>query len=313
MRLVTRSDFDGLACAVLLVEAGLVDTYLFVHPKDLQDGKIPVCRNDILANVPFVPGCGMWFDHHASEHERLQLVADKDYIGSSVICQSCARVIYNYFGGHERYAKFDRSGMMEAVDRCDSGQLSVQEILDPRGWVLLSFIMDPRTGLGRHRGYRISNYQLMLDMIQYCRRLTPDEILQLSDVQERTERYFEQEISYTAMIHENARVKGNLLIIDLMDVQEIMVGNRFKEYALYPQTDVSLRIMRGKDSETVVFTCGHSILKRTCTVNVGELMLRYGGGGHTRVGTCQVPAAYWQRVRDQLVAELTALPAWVRA
>ena len=311
MRLVTRSDFDGLACAVLLVDEGLVDSYLFVHPKDLQDGLIEITSNDILANVPFVPGCGMWFDHHASEKERLAQLGIQEFVGRSVITRSCARVIYDYFGGAEKFAKFDDNGMMEAVDRCDSGQLTVEEVLDPQGWILLSFVMDPRTGLGRFRDYRISNYELMLDMIRYCSRMTAEEILQLPDVAERVERYYAQEMAYTDMIRSHAQVHGTLLVLDLLDVEEIQVGNRFKEYALFPDQDVSLRILWGRDRKNVVFSCGHSILKRTSTVNVGELMLRYGGGGHTRVGTCQVPVQDWRRVKEEMVAELTAAPACI--
>jgi hypothetical protein len=302
MRLITRSDFDGLACAVLLVEAGIVDSYEFVHPKDLQDGLVSVNENDVLANVPYVPGCGLWFDHHASEHERLQLSSTHAFAGDSRIVPSCARVIYDYYGGAATFAKFDENGLMRAVDRCDSGQLTAREVLNPTGWILLSFIMDPRTGLGYHRDYRISNYTLMRDLIGYCRVMTAEEILRLPDIQERVTRYLEQEESYDTMIRGNARVHENVLVIDLMDVPEIKAGNRFREYALFPHANISLRIFWGKLREKVVFTCGHSILNRSSTVNVGQLMLRYGGGGHTRVGSCQVEVADWQRVRDELVA-----------
>lgn len=306
MRLVTRSDFDGLACAALLVEKGVVDDFLFVHPKDLQDGKIPVGPGDLLANVPYTPGCGMWFDHHASERERLAEVGAQEVPGRSEIRQSCARVIYDYFGGAAAFAKFDANGMMAAVDKCDSGQLGIQDILDPQGWVLLSFLMDPRTGLGRYKAYRISNYALMLEMIQHCRRLTAPEILQLPDVRERVARYYAQEIAYSRMLREHSQTHGDLLLIDLLPVAEIKVGNRFKEYALFPEQDISLRVMWGQTRDTVVFTCGHSVLKRTSRVNVGELMLRYGGGGHTRVGTCQIPVARHQQVRQELVSAILA-------
>ncbi len=304
MRLITRSDFDGLACAVLLVEAGIVDDFEFVHPKDLQDGLVPVTANDVLTNVPYVPGCGLWFDHHSSEHERLDLERLHGFKGSSRIVPSCARVIYDYYGGAATFAKFDANGLMAAVDRCDSGQLTLDEILDPAGWVMLSFVMDPRTGLGYHKNYRISNYALMKDLIQYCRVMPPEHILQLPDLQERVDRYFAQEAEYERMIRDNARTEGNLLILDLMNVAEIKAGNRFKEYAMFPAQNISLRIFWGKRRENVVFSCGHSILNRTSTVNVGQLMLRYGGGGHTRVGTCQVPAADWAAVRDELVAAM---------
>lgn len=306
MRLVTRSDFDGLACAVLLVEAEIVDDYLFVHPKDVQDGKVAVTANDVLANVPYAPGCGLWFDHHSSEWERQALGEKFQYKGKSAIVSSCARVIYDYYGGAARFGKYDASGMMAAVDKSDSGQLSLDEILQPEDWVLLSFIMDPRTGLGRYRDYRISNYQLMADMIQYCRAMNAAEILLLPDVNERVTRYFTQEAAYEEMIRETTSTRGDILVINLLDQDEVLVGNRFKEYALFPDQNISLTIMWGRERRNVVLSCGHSILNRSSQVNVGELMLRHGGGGHTRVGTCQVPVAGWERTRDALLDAMQA-------
>ncbi len=305
MRLLTRSDFDGMACAILLVEAGIVDEYEFIHPKDLQDGLIEVDSNDVLANVPYAPGCGLWFDHHSSEHERLAIQKEHSFEGSSRIVPSCARVIYDYYGGAEKFGKFDDNGMMQAVDRCDSGQLGLEDILKPAGWVLLSFIMDPRSGLGYFKEYRISNYQLMKDLIQYCRVMPPEHILQLPDVQERVTRYLSQEKQYQQMIRQNSHTEGNVLIIDLLDVETIKVGNRFKEYAMYPEQDISLRIFWGRGKECVVFSCGHSILNRSSQTNVGKLMLKYGGGGHTRVGTCQVPVDDLVTVRNELIAAMS--------
>lgn len=304
MRLLTRSDFDGLACAVLLVEAGIVDEYEFIHPKDLQDGIIEVGPNDVLANVPYSPGCGLWFDHHSSEQERLAIFKEYSYEGASRIVPSCARVIYDYYGGEERFSRFDDNGMMKAVDRCDSGQLNLQDIMNPSGWVLLSFLMDPRSGLGYFKGYRISNYQLMIDLIQYCRVFTPEHILQLPDVAERVKRYFSQEKEYQQMITENSHAEENILIINLLDVDSIKVGNRFKEYAMFPEQDISLRIFWGRGKEKIVFSCGHSILNRTSQTNVGKLMLEYGGGGHTRVGTCQVAVEDLDTVREELLAAM---------
>lgn len=312
MRLMTRSDFDGMACAVLLVEAGLVDAYEFVHPKDLQDGLIEVGENDVLANVPYVPGCGLWFDHHSSEIERLELMNRHDIRGASRIVPSCARVIYDYLGGSVKFRKFDENGMMTAVDRCDSGQLTLDEILNPSGWVLLSFIMDPRSGLGYHKEYRISNYALMKDLIQYCRVMPPEHILQLPDIAERVDRYFAQEKQYEEMIRRCATVRDNVLVIDLMDEPDIKVGNRFKEYAMFPDQNISLRIFWGQRREKVVFTCGHSILNRSSQCNVGRLMLEYGGGGHTRVGTCQVPVDGWPQMRDELIAAMHEAPVEVK-
>ena len=305
MRLITRSDFDGLACAVLLEELGLIDDYLFVHPKDVQDGLVAVDENDVLTNIPFVPGCGLWFDHHSSERERLNLTRDFQFQGASEEAPSCARVIYNYYSD-SRFKKFDDSGLMWAVDKADSAAFTVEEVLNPEGWVLLSFIMDARTGLGRYRDYRISNLQLMRDMIDYCRQKSVDEILNEPDVRERIQRYFEQQDSYKKMVLDNSRAEGNVLFIDLRDVEEILSGNRFIEYALFPDQNVSLRVIWGRARQNVVFTVGHSIIRRDCQSDVGSLMLKYGGGGHQRVGTCQVPTENAERVQSELLEVLKA-------
>ena len=302
MRLITRSDFDGLACAALLEDHGVIDDYLFVHPKDMQDGKVQVSGNDLLANVPFVAGCGMWFDHHSSEEERLAKDERIVFKGASYRAPSCARVIYDHFGGAPTFWKFDDNGLMEAVDKSDSGSLSEEEIKHPKGWVLLSFIMDPRTGLGRFKDYRISNHALMKDMIGYCRTLKIDEILLVPDVKERVARYFAQEKAYQAMLQAHSRVDGNILVTDLRQVEEILSGNRFLEYALWPDQNVSLRVLWGREKQNVVVTVGHSILDRSCMSDVGSLMLQYGGGGHRQVGTCQVETAK----ADQVIAAITA-------
>ena len=301
MRLLTRSDFDGLVCAVLLVETGIVDEYKFVHPKDVQDGLIEASENDVLANIPFIPGCGFWFDHHSSEKERQKITEEFNYKGESREAPSCARIIYEYYGGSEKFSKLDKTGIMDAVDKSDSGQLSVDEIMKPEGWMLLSFIMDPRTGLGRFRDYRISNYQLMEAMIQYCRTMTVEEILEIPDVKERIKRYFEQEKAYEEMIKNNSTVHGNILVIDLHDVDEILTGNRFKEYVMYPEQNISMRIIWGFKKQNMVFTCGYSITNRTSSVNIGDLMLKYGGGGHSYVGTCQVPTENWEKFRNEII------------
>ena len=300
MRLVTRSDFDGLACAVLLKAAGLITEYKFAHPKDLQDGLVKVTQDDILANVPYVEGCGMWFDHHSSENER---IGNVEYRGLSKLSPSCARVIWEYFGGHAKFSP-ELDVMLEAVDKVDSGRLSSDDIRNPQGWVLLGLIMDPRTGLGRYRDYRISNYQLMLDMIDYCGSKTAAEVLAEPDVQERITRYFSQQEKFADMIRRCAKVDGKLVVLDLRGEEEIFSGNRFTMYDLFPDCNVSIQVIWGLKQQNVVFTVGHSILNRSCTVDIGSLMLTYGGGGHLRVGTCQVATEQADDVLKQLVEAL---------
>lgn len=285
MRLVTRSDFDGLICGMLLKEAGIIDSWTFVHPKDLQDGLFVPDENDVLANVPFVPGCGMWFDHHTSEDDRLGWT--QDVKGESRLAPSAARIIYEYYGGDSKFPLY--KDMIEAVDRVDSGQLSLEEIKNPTGWVLIGFISDPRTGLGRFRDFTISNYQLMGDLINHCRNLPVEEILALPDVAERVKLYNEQTALFTEMVHKYTTIKENVIITDLRGVDTIYTGNRFMIYSLYPEQNVSLWIVDGRAKQNVSIACGYSILNRTCSVDIGALMLKNGGGGHKMVGTCQVP------------------------
>ena len=283
MRLITRSDFDGLACGALLKEAGIIDSWKFAHPKDLQDGLVEVTENDCLANVPYVEGCGLWFDHHSSEHERNELAGK--YKGESRITPSCARIIYDYYGGKERFSHFD--DMMEAVDKVDSGNLTIDDIQNPKGWVLIGFLMDPRTGLGRWREFTISNYQLMEKLIEACRTMTTEEILALPDVKERIDVYFEQTDKFKEMVSAHTKVIGDLIVSDLRGVDPIYSGNRFMIYSMYPEQNISMWIVNGTGGKGCSCAVGYSILNRTSNVNVGSLMLKYGGGGHKAVGTCQ--------------------------
>lgn len=301
MRLVTRSDFDGLICGMLLKEAGIIDEWTFVHPKDLQDGLFSPTENDVLANVPFVKGCGMWFDHHTSENDRLGW--DQSVKGESRLAPSAARIIYDYYGGKERFPLYD--DMIAAVDKVDSGQLTREEILNPTGWVLLGFISDPRTGLGRFRNFRISNYQLMEELINHFRNYSIEEILSLPDIQERVDLYNDQTEHFKIMILKHTKVIDNVIITDLRDVDTIYTGNRFYIYSLFPDQNVSLWIVDGKQKQNVSIACGYSILNRSCNVDIGSLMLKHGGGGHKMVGTCQVPYDSADSVIDELIRALS--------
>jgi len=301
--LITRSDFDGLACGALLLEAGIIDCWKFAHPKDLQDGLVEVNENDCLANVPYVPGCGLWFDHHSSEQERLQL--EGKYKGESRLSPSCARIIYEYYGGRDRFPQFD--AMMEAVDRVDSGNLSSEEVMNPQGWILIGFLMDPKTGLGRWRQFTVSNYQLMEKLMQACRTKTIDEILAMSDVQERIEVYQEQTTLFKEMVKSHTRTEGNVIITDLRGVDPIYTGNRFMIYSMYPEQNISAWIVTGKGGQGCSAAVGYSIFNRTATLDVGSLMLKYHGGGHKKVGTCQFSNENMDTELPKLLAELCAL------
>ncbi|MBQ3544542.1 MAG: exopolyphosphatase [Lachnospiraceae bacterium] len=303
MRLITRSDFDGLACGVLLKEAGVIDSYKFAHPKDLQDGIIEVTKDDCLANVPFVEGCGLWFDHHSSEQERNAYKGK--YEGCSKSSPSAAHVVYDYYGGKERFPGFD--DLLAAVDKVDSANLTKEDILNPSPWILLGFIMDPRTGLGRFRNFTISNYQLMEKLIDWCREMTIDEIMQLPDIVERKELYYEQTDKFIEMVKAHTEVRDNVIISDLRGLETIYTGNRFVIYSLYPEANISCWIVSGKGGEGCSCAVGYSVLNRTCKINVGKLMLEYGGGGHEVVGTCQFSTEKMDEMIPKLLEDLTTM------
>lgn len=303
-RLITRSDMDGLVCAVLLKELDLVNEIDFVHPKDMQDGLIPVSEKDISTNLPFVPGIYMAFDHHDSEAERIGGGKSNHMI--DVNAPSAARVVYDYFGGKERFPNIPDS-MMEAVDKADAAQFSREDILNPRGWELLSFLMDARTGLGRFRDFRISNYHLMMQLIDYCRHEPNiDQLLELPDVKERVDLFMEHRAKFEEQILRCTSLHGPLAVLDLRDEETIYAGNRFMIYALFPETNISCHLMWGKAKQNTVMAFGKSIFDRSNTTHVGELMLRYGGGGHAAAGTCQIDTPIAMQELDKLIATIKA-------
>ncbi len=299
-RLVTRSDFDGLVCAVLLKSRGIVDEVKFVHPKDMQDGLIEINSHDITTNLPFVEGVYLAFDHHFSETVR---VGHKDNHIIDPQAPSAARVVYDYYGGKEAFGQIPED-LMEAVDKADSAQFSKDEVLAPVGWTLLTFIMDARTGLGRFKSFRISNYQLMMDTIDAMREHGIDDILELPDVKERVDLYFEHSELFQDQIRRCSTVRGNVLVTDLRKEKTVFAGNRFMKYALYPETNVSIQVIWGFRNQNTVLTVGKSIFNRSSRTNIGDLMMRYGGGGHTGAGTCQIANEQADEVLEQIVESL---------
>jgi nanoRNase/pAp phosphatase (c-di-AMP/oligoRNAs hydrolase) len=301
-RLVTRSDFDGLVCAVLLKHLDMIDDILFVHPKDMQDGKIAISSNDITTNLPFVAGAHLAFDHHSSETIRNAGERDNHIIRPDV--PSAARVVYDYYGGLKAFPQ-SWDAMMAAVDKGDSAQFNREEVLNPQGWDLLNFLMDARTGLGRFREFRISNYQLMMDLIEYCKNHTIAQIMELPDVKERKELYFEHSEKCKEQIKRCATVHQNLVVLDLRKEETIYAGNRFIIYALYPEANISIHVLWGLRNQNTVFATGKSILNRSSRTNIGALMLEYGGG-HENAGTCQVDNEISEDVLGALIARITS-------
>ncbi len=284
-RLVTRSDFDGLVCAVLLNELEMIDDILFVHPKDMQDGKIEITAGDITTNLPYVAAAHLVFDHHESETIRNTGNHPNHIIEAHA--PSAARVVYNHFGGQAAFPRVTQE-MMLAVDQADSAQYSREDVLNPEKWTLLNYLMDSRTGLGRFREFRVSNYQLMMDLIKYCRDHSIEQILALPDVQERVELYFDHAAKAKEQILRCATQHGNLVILDLREEETIWAVNRFMIYALFPTANISIHVMWGLQKQNTVLATGKSILDRSSKTHVGNLMLEYHGGGHNAAGTCQI-------------------------
>ena len=286
MRLVTRSDFDGLVCAMILRELEIIGDIKFVHPKDVQDGKVDLTSNDVTTNLPFDPRVGIAFDHHESELAR----NDMDAIQDQYICRvakSAARVVYEYYGGAENIKSVSPE-MMDAVDKGDSADFTVDEILNPTGWVLMDFLMDARTGLGRFHNFRISNYDLMMELIDYCVNHTVDEVLALPDVKERVDLYFEQQELFKQQLRDVVVIHDKVAVIDLRPLETIYAGNRFMVYAMWPEIEMSVHVAWGFRKQNTAVMIGKSIINKAGTMDIGELCLEYGGGGHPNAGTCQL-------------------------
>jgi nanoRNase/pAp phosphatase (c-di-AMP/oligoRNAs hydrolase) len=284
-RLVTRSDFDGLVCAALLKELGMLEDILFVHPKDVQDGKVELTATDITTNLPYSPDVALSFDHHSSEE--IRVTEDAGNRLAVPDADSAARVVYEYFGGATRFPRV-RADMMEAVDKADAAKFDETEILDPQGWILLSFLMDPRTGLGRFRDFRISNYELMMELIDLCVERGIEEILAHPDVAERVALYRDHAEAAVEQLRQCSTVHGRVVVLDLRDEEVIHPTNRFMIYALHPECTVSVHVLWGLRRQNTVLAVGRSIIDRSSSFDIGRLMLAHGGGGHEAAGTCQV-------------------------
>ena len=302
-RLVTRSDFDGLVCAMILKELDLIDEIKFVHPKDVQDGKVEITSSDITTNLPFDSRVGLAFDHHESELTRL---AGVDYKGRYIIdpdARSAARVVYEYYGGRTNLPRISEE-LMLAVDKGDSADFTLEEVLNPTGWVLMNFIMDARTGLGRFHDFRISNYELMMDLIDYCVDHTIEDVLKLPDVVERVDLYFKQQELFKAQVHRLAKVHGRVVVLDLRNEEVIYAGNRFMIYAMFPETQISIHVAWGFRRQNTAVMIGKSIINKGSHADIGALCLKYGGGGHRNAGTCQLDN---EHVDGELPAIIEAL------
>lgn len=303
-RLVTRSDFDGLVCALLLRELDLIDEIAFAHPKDMEAGKVVITERDITTNLPYVPGAYLVFDHHASE-----LVSNMGRRGINHIidasASSTARVLYNHYGGKAAFPNVSED-MMNAVDQADLARFSREDILNPQGWVLLNFLTDSRTGLGRFHEFRISNYALMMDLIQYCREKPIEQILAQPDVKERVDLYHAHDAKAREQIQRCAICIDKLVVLDLREEETIWATNRFMVFALFPQANVAIHVVWGLKKQNTALAAGKSILDGGSQAHLGNLMLEFGGGGQDYAATCQVPNDKADLVLQTLVQRITA-------
>ncbi|MDR0867911.1 MAG: exopolyphosphatase [Planctomycetota bacterium] len=281
MRIVTRGDFDGLSSSVFVSLCEDIREVRFVHPKDAQDGKVSADAEDIVINLPYIQGCGLWFDHHVSEVGHSP--KEGAYKGRFEIAPSCARVIYNYYKAKHAGKFAHLLDLLEATDRLDSAQLTVEDVTHPQGWILLGLTLDPRSGLGpEFRKY-------FRWLVEYIKELPLEKVINHPEVKRRTDRIRYEQEAFRDLLAAHSSQSGKVIMTDFRELVEKPVGNRFLIYTMYPDANVEMRIFRGFNG-SVVIAVGKSIFNRTCKVNIGEMLRNYGGGGHDGAGTTQVPS-----------------------
>lgn len=294
MRLVTRGDLDGLTCAVLITSAEKIDDIALIHPQDVTDKKFAITSEDILANLPYHPSCGKWFDHHLLTDSNEK--PPEKFDGGYALAPSAARVVYDYYAPkHPELKRFET--LLAETDRLDAAQLTRQDVLEPKDYILVGYTLDPRTGLGRFQDY----FRLLVDAFK---KHPVEEVLKLPEVQERVDKIREQDGRFREATTRRSKQLGNVVFTDFRDEDPVPVGNRFLVYTLFPDANVSVRVHWGPQRKHVACAVGHSIFNRTCNVAVGELMSKYGGGGHRGAGTCLLSAETAEKDIQDIVAAL---------
>jgi hypothetical protein len=280
MRLVTRGDLDGLTCAVLITSCEEIDEIVLIHPQDITDKRFAVTDDDVIANLPYASGCKKWFDHHllTESNERPPHVFDGRY----GLAPSAARMVYDYYrSDHAEIQRFER--LLAETDRLDSAQLNIDDVLEPKDYILLGYTLDPRTGLGGFQDY-------FMKLVGWLKTSPISEILAKPEVDERVRKIRDNDRAFREALLAHSRLDSNVVFTDFRSLESLPVGNRFIVYTLFPQANVSLRVHWGPSREHVAAAVGHSIFNRTSRTNVGFLMSRFGGGGHKGAGTCLIPA-----------------------
>jgi hypothetical protein len=292
MRLVTRADLDGLTCAVLLSQCERIDSIELVHPQDVTDRRVPIGPADVLANLPYHPSCGMWFDNHLLTDPKA--MPPPGFAGRYGKAASAARLVYeHYLPGRPELARHET--LLAETDRLDSAQLALEDVVDPSGYILVGLTLDPRTGLGGLREY----FDLLLPAV---RDRPVADVLALPEVRERAARMREQDHAFREALLAHSRADANVVVTDFRSLPEIPVGNRFLVFTLFPEASVAIRVQWGPGREKVAVSTGRSIFNRTSRANLGVLMSLYGGGGHAGAGACLLPTA----TADARIAEIVS-------
>jgi len=289
MRLVTRGDMDGLTSAVLITSLEQIDAIELIHPQDITDKRFRARPGDIVVNLPWVDGCLRWFDHHQLTDSNAR--PPEGFDGRmDPGAPSAARLVFEYYN-HPELARFEE--LLRETDRLDSSNLTPADILDPQRYILLGHTIDSRTGLGHFKEY-------FLHLVDWLKTLPIEDILQQPEVRQRIHRMQEEDAQFRAALLECSREEGPVVVTDFRGLDKIPVGNRFLVYTLFPRVNVSLRVHWGPRRQFLVIVAGHNIFNRTCEVNIGELMSRFGGGGHRGAGAAPIPP---DRV-DRALAEM---------
>ncbi len=276
MRLVARGDMDGLTCAVLITEMEKIDSVELIHPQQITDDEFEVTDQDILTNVPFHPKCSMWFDHHQPAVGNR--MAPKDFRGKYQIAPSAARLVYDYYDSPD-LKRFEK--LVDETDRMDAAKLKVEDVLDPKEYILMGFTIDSRTGLGDFKTY-------FMQLVDWLKEYPIEQLLLIPEVKKRIEKMATERKNFSEVMKKRSWVEGNVIITDLREEDPVPVGNRFLIYTLFPEANVSVRLHWGPMKEYVMAVIGHSIFNRTCPTDVGKVVSRLGGGGHTGAGSAPV-------------------------
>ena len=299
MRLVTRGDLDGLTSAVIITMKESVDDILLVHPQDITDKTVEIGPDDILANVPYDPRCGLWFDHHLLTESNEK--PPEDFKGRYRIAASAARLVYEYYleQSPEDPDLLRLERLVDETDRLDAALLTPDDVEHPRDYILLGYTIDSRTGLGSFDEY-------FRKLVEWLKTMSIGEVLAQPEVRERIERIRSDQTLFKDLLSRNSFQLNNVVVTDLREIERLPAGNRFLVYSLFPDANVSLRVHWGPRHDSVISAVGHSIFNRTCNTSVGELMSKYGGGGHRGAGTCVLPLDRAADAIDEILFELQA-------